>query len=402
MAKKIKKLILNGEAYDLATPAATSSVAWAVKLGSDTQQTTAANAVSSNANRTYAIQTNSSGQMVVNVPWSDTQTAWATSSVAGTVKLGSDTAQSTAANAVTSTSSRTYAIQLNGDWQMVVNVPWTDTTYNLATVATSGKASDLNNDAGFITNSVNDLANYYKKTETYTQAEVNALVQNFQWFEIVATLPTSDIKTNVIYLLWPTGSGADKYEEYVYASSEWVKIWDTSVDLTNYVTLNTAQTISWTKTFSSEPVLPTKSTAATNSWTKPATEAQVYTVAQSVSTLDWAVVKTTGNQTIAWTKTFSTSPVVPSKTTDAANSWTAIATEAQVYKKLDSSSLWNGTITFKQGIDSTAVGTLTTNQSSNGTITMHDNVPITQSDYNDLPSTKSTDWNAYWIYETTS
>lgn len=394
MAKKIKKLILNGEAYDLWTPAATASVAGAVKLGSDTAQSTAANAVSSTANRTYAIQTNSSGQMVVNVPWEDSQTGSATSSVAGTVKLGSDTTQSTAANTVSSTSSRTYAIQLNGNWQMVVNVPWENTTYS--------NVSSFTNDAGYITNSVNDLANYYKKTETYTQAEVNALVQNFQGFEIVATLPTSDIKTNVIYLLWPTWSGADKYEEYVYASSTWVKIGDTSVDLTNYVTTNTAQTISWTKTFSAEPVLPTKSTAATNSWTKPATEAQVYTVAQSVSTLDWNVVKLSWNQTIAWTKTFSTSPVVPSKTSDATNTGTAIATEAQVYKKLDSSDLGNATITFKQGISSTAVWTLTTNQSSAGTITMHDNVPITQADYDDLPTTKSTDWNAYWIFEVVS
>jgi hypothetical protein len=46
------------------------------------------------------------------------------------------------------------------------------------------------------------------------------------------------------------------------------------------------------------------------------------------------LVKTTWNQTIAWTKTFSTSPVIPSKTADVGNTWTAIATEAQVYNIL--------------------------------------------------------------------
>lgn len=46
---------------------------------------------------------------------------------------------------------------------------------------------------------------------------------------------------------------------------------------------------------------------------------------------DTAVVKLTWNQTINGEKTFWTSPVVPSKSTDATNTWTAIATEAQVY-----------------------------------------------------------------------
>ena len=50
---------------------------------------------------------------------------------------------------------------------------------------------------------------------------------------------------------------------------------------------------------------------------------------------DSAVVHNTWAETIAWTKHFSTYPVVPNKTTAAANTWTAIATEAQVYKKQD-------------------------------------------------------------------
>ena len=50
---------------------ATSSAAWLVKLGSDTQQTVSANSPSSINGRTYPVQTNSSWQMVVNVPWTD-------------------------------------------------------------------------------------------------------------------------------------------------------------------------------------------------------------------------------------------------------------------------------------------------------------------------------------------
>lgn len=38
------------------------------------------------------------------------------------------------------------------------------------------KTSDLTNDSGFITSSVNNLTNYYKKSETYTQGEVNSLL----------------------------------------------------------------------------------------------------------------------------------------------------------------------------------------------------------------------------------
>lgn len=56
------------------------------------------------------------------------------------------------------------------------------------------------------------------------------------------------------------------------------------------------------------------------------------TVAQGNDSRIVNSVQTSGNQTIGGTKTFSTSPVVPNKTTKATNSGTSIATEAQVYE----------------------------------------------------------------------
>ena len=53
------------------TDYATSSKYGLVKLGSDVNQTVSPENVSSASNRTYAIQTNASGQMMVNVPWID-------------------------------------------------------------------------------------------------------------------------------------------------------------------------------------------------------------------------------------------------------------------------------------------------------------------------------------------
>lgn len=114
----------------------------------------------------------------------------------------------------------------------------TKPSYNYSEI---GNTPDL---SGFITKSVNDLTNYYLKSETYTKAEVAALIGAIQQFhyEIYAALPQSG-EGNVLYLIGPTGSGSDRYEEYVYSNSAFTKIGDTSIDLSGYVTtsaLNTA------------------------------------------------------------------------------------------------------------------------------------------------------------------
>ena len=67
----------------------------------------------------------------------------ATSTTLGLVELFSDTVQSVAANAVSATASRTYGVQFNSAGQMVVNVPWVDTN-----AVTSVSASAVNNRLG--------------------------------------------------------------------------------------------------------------------------------------------------------------------------------------------------------------------------------------------------------------
>ena len=62
------------------------------------------------------------------------------------------------------------------------------------------------------------------------------------------------------------------------------------------------------------------------------TEGTVTSITRNMYNLNNTYVDLSHDQTVGWIKTFSASPIVPSKTTDAANNGTAIATEAQVYK----------------------------------------------------------------------
>jgi len=111
------------------------------------------------------------------------------------------------------------------------------------------KVSDLTNDSGFITKVVDDLVNYYLKSETYSKSEVDALVTAIKnsRFEPVDTLPTEDIKTNVIYLVPSSDPQVsnikDEYINLDGTTAGWEKIGSTDIDLSGYVTtaqLNTA------------------------------------------------------------------------------------------------------------------------------------------------------------------
>lgn len=102
------------------------------------------------------------------------------------------------------------------------------------------KLSAFNNDEGFIKNTVTDLANYYKKSETYTQDEVNELISKIPKFaiDVVDELPTSEISLTTVYLVKTSETADNMYAEYIYVNNVWEKLGEQKVDLTDYYTKN--------------------------------------------------------------------------------------------------------------------------------------------------------------------
>lgn len=78
-----------------------------------------------------------SATKIVNIPSGSSYTLpLASNNTRGGIKLSSST-QGGTPNGITTTSGRTYAVQVNSNEQAVVNVPWTDTKYTLPTASAS-------------------------------------------------------------------------------------------------------------------------------------------------------------------------------------------------------------------------------------------------------------------------
>jgi len=119
-------------------------------------------------------------------------------------------------------------------------------TQDLAEVATSGdyedlsntpsipsKTSDLINDSGFIDKNVNNLTNYYKTSETYNKTEVdNKISSVYKYKGTVATyadLPSSDLTVGDVYNVESTG------DNYAWTGTAWDKLGG-DIDLSGYQT----------------------------------------------------------------------------------------------------------------------------------------------------------------------
>ena len=160
-------------------------------------------------------------------------------------------------------------------------------------------ASDIPDVSAFITRLVNDLANYYTKSETYTQAEVNALVGAIPKFaiEVAQTLPITDISPTTVYLVpGANSSSPNLYTEYIYVKHAWECLGTQTVDLSGYVTteaLNNAlankANLAHTHTKAQITDLTIDSTPTENS-TNPVTSGGVRTAIQNALAENKAVV----------------------------------------------------------------------------------------------------------------
>lgn len=89
-----------------------------------------------------------------------------------------------------------------------------------------------------------DLANYYKKTETYSQTEINNKISAIPKFDIKVceALPDSNISKTTVYLLKsPKEETNNLYDEYIYVNSKWEKLGTQTVgDIAGLITRMTA------------------------------------------------------------------------------------------------------------------------------------------------------------------
>lgn len=168
-----------------------------------------------------------------------------TDTVLGGAKLKYNTTQTIGANAVSTTTGRTYAVQKNSDNQLVVNVPWTEgrndnTTYTFAngtdgsfTVTPSGGTAqkvsigtpenanhaNMANSAGSATNDAQGHSihlTYATKTEMASglnglDSKISALTSALVYkgtVDATNPLPTKDVKVGDVYVVAAPGTYA--------------------------------------------------------------------------------------------------------------------------------------------------------------------------------------------------
>ena len=224
------------------------------------------------------------------------------------------------------------------------------------------KTSDLTNDSGFITNSVSNLTNYYKKSETYTQGEVNSLLS-----AIVIPTKTSDLTNDSNFV-----SDTD----YATASKGGVIKVGSGLAITNGVLSTTgggvADAVEWSNVLNKP--------SDVSYWTNDAG----YITSAALPTKTSDLTNDSGFLT-SYTETdpiYSASPAAGITAADI-SSWNAKSDFSGSYNDLTDkptiSTVNNATLTIQR--NNTNVGTFTANASSDKTINI--TVPTTVAELSD-------------------
>lgn len=146
-------------------------------------------------------------------------------------KMTSDTGVNISGNAATATSA-TSAGKLTTARKTYVTLGTasTSTTRDWSgdtTIPVDGQLKVANGGTGSST-----AAGARTNLDVYSKSEVDSMLTGR--ISIVTSLPATG-EAGVIYFVGPTGSGSDKYEEYVWDGSAFVKVGEKSLDLSNYV-----------------------------------------------------------------------------------------------------------------------------------------------------------------------
>ena len=141
------------------------------------------------------------------------------------------------------------------------------------------KTGDLTNNSGFITKAVSNLTNYYKKSETYTQTEIDNKLSAIPKFAIsvVQALPTQDISTTTVYLVQTGTETNNLYTEYIYVNNKWEILGTQKLDLSPYVKSTDLATVATTGSYTDLIDEPTKLSEFTNDKNFPSDANYVHT-----------------------------------------------------------------------------------------------------------------------------
>jgi hypothetical protein len=195
-------------------------------------------------------------------------------------------------NAATATS----AGKLSTGRELAVSLSNTSTTTtfdgsaNVTNIKVSGQLPVANGGTGS-----NTAAGARTNLSVYSKSEIDSLMSGR--VEIVTELPATG-KSGVTYYVGPTGSGADKYDEYLWTGSAFLKVGEHSLDLSNYVnTINTSGSGSVVTgvSKSGNTVTVTKGNISLDDLSDWATETDVTISSVTYHTL-WPVAPTSSNQ----------------------------------------------------------------------------------------------------------